>query len=357
MATVFLVDLESIDTRYTSEWKVYLPELLRLRGHHVQVISGTEDIPSATTPGAFLNFGGTNVYKSTQVEKISRLFCSGSITTGDHFLFADAWHPGIINLKYMSQLLGIPVKIHALWHAGSYDPADFLGRLVGNTPWVRHAEKSFYHAVDYNYFATDFHIQMFGKNLLDWPQEMRSTNYRAHNIVRTGWPMEYMPKILEPHRNKAKRDLIVFPHRIAPEKQVAIFRDLSKQLLEFDFVVCQDSKLTKAEYHDLLSQAKIVFSCSLQETLGIGCYEGALLGAIPMVPSRLSYEEMYFQNFQYPSVWTQNWDTYLIHRSDLCREILKFMNNYEHYTDMVKAQADRLTNNFFSCTALLNNIQ
>jgi hypothetical protein len=95
----------------------------------------------------------------------------------------------------------------------------------------------------------------------------------------------------------------------------------------------------------------------LQETLGIGCYEGALLGAIPMVPSRLSYEEMYFQNFQYPSVWTQNWDTYLIHRSDLCREILKFMNNYEHYTDMVKAQADRLTNNFFSCTALLNNIQ
>ena len=61
----------------------------------------------------------------------------------------------------LAQSLNVPVKIHALWHAGSYDPHDFLGRLIGDAPWVRHAEKSFFHAVDYNYFATDFHIDMF----------------------------------------------------------------------------------------------------------------------------------------------------------------------------------------------------
>ena len=165
--TVFLVDLESVPTRYTCEWKTHLPNLLQKAGHNVQVISGPEDIPQATTPGAFLNFGGTNIYKSRQVEEISRLFCAGSISPGDHFIFTDAWHPGIINLKYMSELLGIPVTTHGLWHAGSYDPQDFLGRLIGDKPWVRHAEKSFFFSYDHNYFATKFHIDMFARNLFD----------------------------------------------------------------------------------------------------------------------------------------------------------------------------------------------
>ena len=101
MSNVFLVDLESVETRYTGQWKTHVPELLRKAGHNVQVISGPTDIPSATTPGAFLNFGGTNIYKSAQVEQMGRLFCSGAVSPGDHFLFTDAWHPGIINLKYM----------------------------------------------------------------------------------------------------------------------------------------------------------------------------------------------------------------------------------------------------------------
>jgi len=166
MANVFLVDLEAVETRYTGQWKTHIPKLLKDQGHNVKVIEGPTDIPTATTPGAFLNFGGTNIYKSRQVEEFSRLFTNGSVKSGDHFIFTDAWHPGIINLKYMSELLGIKVVIHALWHAGSYDPADFLGRLIGNAPWVRHSEVAFFEAVDHNYFATDFHINMFCENLL-----------------------------------------------------------------------------------------------------------------------------------------------------------------------------------------------
>jgi hypothetical protein len=59
-------------------------------------------------------------------------------------------------------------------------------------------------------------------------------------IVRTGWPMEYMPKVLEPYKNLPKRDLILFPHRIAPEKQVEIFRDLAQTLPQYEWIVCQD---------------------------------------------------------------------------------------------------------------------
>jgi hypothetical protein len=352
--TVFIVDLESVETRYTGQWKRHVPDLLRKEGHDVQVISGPTDIPNATTPGAFLNFGGTNIYKANQVEQMGRLFCSGAVKHGDHFLFTDAWHPGIINLKYMSELLGIPVTTHGLWHAGSYDPQDFLGRLVGAKPWVRHAEKSFFHSFDYNYFATEFHINMFTDHLFH--DTLTPPNYYTNQskIVRTGWPMEYMKDTLENYNTSPKRELILFPHRIAPEKQVEIFRDLATHLPQYEFVVCQDTQLDKHEYHKLLGRAKIVFSANLQETLGISCYEGALVDAIPMVPDRLSYSEMYYEGFKYPSEWTQDWDRYLTHRQELCHHIIVTMTHYEKRLPQLRKQAQDLTERFFSCQTLLD---
>ena len=364
--TIFLIDLEAVETRYTGQWKTHVPNLLRKRGHNVQIISGPEDIPTATTPGAFLNFGGTNIYKASQVEQIGRLFCNGSVYPGDHFIFTDAWHPGIINLKYMSELLGIPVTTHGLWHAGSYDPQDFLGRLVGNKPWVRNAEKSFFHAFDHNYFATDFHIKMFYTNLLnDYPTENpwysehleEILNGEEPKIVRTGWPMEYMHDTLLPYKGMQKRDLILFPHRIAPEKQVEIFRDLAEHLPQYEFVVCQDQQLTKNEYHNLLGEAKMVFSANLQETLGISCYEGAVVDAIPLVPDRLSYTEMYYDTFKYPSEWTESFDSYVKHRPNLCFAIMQHMDNYSTRIPQIHKQAKDLHDTFFSATGLLNNIK
>ena len=363
--TIFLVDLEAVETRYTGEWKHHVPNLLRKAGHNVQIIAGPTDIPTATTPGAFLNFGGTNIYKSAQVEQMGRLFCSGSVQPGDHFLFTDAWHPGIINLKYMSELLGIPVTTHGLWHAGSYDPQDFLGRLVGNKPWVRHAEKSYFWAFDHNYFATEFHVKLFIDELLmdgckeenPWYHEDFEERYDSGKMVRTGWPMEYMEDTLIMYKNMPKRDLILFPHRIAPEKQVEIFRDLAEHLPQYEFVVCQEHQLTKNEYHNLLGEAKMVFSANLQETLGISCYEGAVVDAIPMVPDRLSYTEMYYDAFKYPSVWTNDYDTYTVYRPDLCRAIIEHMDNYSTRIPTIRKQAKDLHEQFFSAISLLNNIK
>jgi len=354
MANVFLVDLESVETRYTGQWKAHVPSLLRKAGHNVQVISGPTDIPASTTPGAFLNFGGTNIYKASQVEQMGRLFCAGTVSPGDHFLFTDAWHPGIINLRYMSELLNIPVKIHALWHAGSYDPQDFLGRLIGDAPWVRHAEKSFYHAIDHNYFATQFHIKLFCETLLGFTPAEKLYDTK---IVRTGWPMEYMVDTLTPYKGMDKRNLILFPHRLAPEKQVEIFRDLKEHLPQYEFVICQEQELTKNEYHNLLGEAKMVFSANLQETLGISWYEGAIVDAIPMMPDRLSYSEMAYATFKYPSEWTESYTAYTEHRQELCAKIIQYMDNYEKFLPTLRKQTQDLTTNFFSANGLLENIK
>lgn len=353
--TIYLIDLEPVETRYTAQWKTHLPKLLAAHGHEVEVISGPSDIPTATTPGAFLNFGGTNVYKANQVEQMGRLFCAGSVKSGDHFLFTDAWHPGIINLKYMSELLGVPVTIHALWHAGSYDPQDFLGRLIGDARWVRDAERSFFGAVDHNYFATQFHIDMFCDVFMDlWAKESCTKHGK---IVRTGWPMEYMEDTLSMYKHMPKRDLILFPHRIAPEKQVEIFRDLKEHLPKYEFIVCQDQQLSKNEYHNLLGEAKLIFSANLQETLGISWYEGAVVDAIPMVPDRLSYSEMALEEFTYPSEWTESYSSYIKHRSLVIDKIIHYIENYEKFLPGLNKQVQLLKENYFSCTNLLKNLQ
>ena len=82
---LYLIDLEPVDTRYTSQWKTYLPQQLEAAGIRNTVISGG-NIAQTLTPGAFLNFSATNSYKSNQLLKISNLFLNNQIKDGDYFL-------------------------------------------------------------------------------------------------------------------------------------------------------------------------------------------------------------------------------------------------------------------------------
>jgi glycosyltransferase involved in cell wall biosynthesis len=274
------------------------------------------------------------------------MFCKGQVADGDYFLYTDAWNPTVIQLKYMAELLDVNITIGGLWHAGSYDPQDFLGRLIGDKPWVRHAEQSMYECYDDNFFASEFHIDLFAESL----------NIVDDKTHRVGWPMEYLKDSLVQYKGMQKRNLILFPHRVAPEKQVDIFRDLAERLPQYEFVVCQDQELTKNEYHNLLGEAKIVFSANLQETLGISWYEGALVDTIPMMPDRLSYSEMALPEFKYPSVWTENFDAYLHNKDKVIRQIVNYMENYEYLLPSISKQVTKLNKEFFSGTELYKAI-
>jgi hypothetical protein len=168
--------------------------------------------------------------------------------------------------------------------------------------------------------------------------------------------MEYMNDTLTMYKGMPKRDLILFPHRIAPEKQVEIFRDLKEQLPQYEFVVCQEQQLTKNEYHNILGRAKLVFSANLQETLGISWYEGALVNAIPMVPDRLSYSEMALPEFKYPSTWTEDFASYRQHRVLVVDRIIEYMENYESFLPSLNKQVTKLKKEFFSGKTLYEAI-
>ena len=362
--TIWIFSIEPIETRYTKQWQEHIPKLFTKNlgdKFNVVQVDGVQK-NSQLTPGAFLNFSDTNYWKSSQLCNFLEHHNNGETTTNDHILFTDAWNPTVIQIKYMKELLGFNWKLHGLFHAGSYDPEDFLGRLVGDAPWVRFAEKSFYTAYDHNYFATDFHIELFTKNLLGnhtaTADFMKSSPTKK--IVRSGWPMEYMQETLAPYKSLKKRDLILFPHRLAPEKQVEIFRDLAKQLPQYEFIVCQETQLSKHEYHTLLGEAKIVFSANLQETLGIStCAEAPLLNSVPLAPDRLSYSEIFknHRNFLYPSKWTLNWDMYQIHKAQLVEKVIFSMENYEKLLPVILDYNSTSYLNYFTARSLMDNIK
>ena len=293
------------------------------------------------TPGAFFDFAETNAYKANQVCDFVAQIKTGKVKPGDRLLFTDAWHPGVIQCRYMSDLLGLELSIHVMWHAGSYDRNDFLGRRVKNKGWSYNFERSVFEAADLNYFATNYHWELFRRKL-------RITKIKKHRLV--GWPMEYLPRLLTPYREVPKKDIIFFPHRIAPEKRPNILRGLQSRFPLFRLVFAQNQLLTKKQYHDQLGEAKCVFSASAQETLGIGTYEGLLCGAIPIVPDRLSYPEMYGSNWCYPSNWTKKSQQIGVQKRLLAEFIRKQIANRK--PEQLVDKADKVGKQFFDGGAL-----
>lgn len=320
MPTLWIFDIEPHEQRYTGEWQTYLPQQLESYCQDnnkddwkVQVLP-TISTSGKLFNGAFLNFAETNAYKSFQVAAFATEVEKRNVKKGDRLLFTDAWHPGVVQCRYMASLLRLDITIDVMWHAGSYDKNDLLAQSNrSNNNWSYAFEKAVFEASDRNYFATDYHMQLFKR-------EIKPEKTRTAKVV--GWPMEYLMNVLKDRYLYTPKNVILFPHRMSVEKQSFVLKELVQKLSNYKVIFAQETKLTKREYHDLLSRSLVCFSASKQETLGIGTYEAMLCGAIPIVPSRLSYSEIY-KGSCYPSSWTQNLPNAKLHLDKLASFIKK----------------------------------
>ena len=349
--TIYIICLEPIDQRYTRQWYDNIPVIIEQdiveRGLDYQVVTidGEDFAPEQRTAGAFLDFGATNVYKATQAAEVSRLFSNGKVKAGDKFLITDAWNFIITPIKYMSNLLDIPVEIHSIWHAGAYDPSDILGYKMSK-PWPWLQEQSWFMCSDYNYYASESHRQMFLKNL-DIPEKYE------HRAIRSGQPHELIVPPLLARQAVAKTDRVMWPHRYTADKQPEIAEDLAA---DFNMVITQKMNLEKSAYYDVMAGSKVIFSCALHENLGISVMEAVLTGAIPVVPDRCSYAEMYLPEFKYPSEWTTDFESFQKHRDELVAFINDKIDNYESYEVLVKQQQEILIKDFLNCSIMIKKL-
>ena len=134
-------------------------------------------------------------------------------------------------------------------------------------------------------------------------------------------------------KNKNRKNLIIFTHRLSRDKQPQIAVQLRKMLPNYEFIYTHKRNLPKDKYYDLLSQSKLVYSCADHENLGIGMMEGALCGCVPLVPDRLSYSEIFDDTFKYETVWTDTWTHFLYERYQIkmAEKIVYMMENYEMF--------------------------
>jgi hypothetical protein len=348
MKTLYIVPIEPIDQRYTKQWYENIPRLfgrriadLKTSPWQVITIDGRQP-RTGTTTGAFLDFGVTNIYKATQVEDIAARFSRGEVKPGDVFLITDAWNFAITAIRYMSDLLDIPVEIHGIWHAGAYDPTDILGMKMGKG-WSSSQERAWYYACDYNWYATDFHRNMFVENLIVTPGK----------ALRSGQPHDPVVQQLTAYQNNDKHNVVMWPHRYNADKQPEIAEDLSKDL---NIMITQKMKLDKEAYYQTMGQAAAIFSCALHENLGISVMEGTLAGAIPVVPDRASYHEMYLPEFKYPSHWTSSWDNYVSNRDNVRNFIHDRIHNREKYLPALAQQQEILINNYMTANIMFDKI-
>ena len=346
---IWIFGLEPLDSRYTAQWHVNIPEILTKAAgskFNVRQIDGIQRAAKVTS-GAFLNFTDTNYWKSTQLCNFIDEFDNGNVTVNDKFLFTDAWNPCITQVAYMRDLLDQKWQLHGIWHAGAYDPTDILGYKM-QKPWPWQAESSWYHSLDFNYYASDFHKDMFIANLNIGPEEQ----YRA---IRSGQPHGMIVDAMEHYRNvvKSSKDLVMWPHRYNADKQPDIAEDLAK---DFNMVITQKLNLNKAEYYKKFSESKVIFSCALHENLGISIMEGVLAGVIPVLPDRCSYKEMYLPEFKYPSEWTQDFESYQNNRVALTEFINDRIVNREKYLDALEKQRQILIKDYLNAGIMVENI-
>ena len=307
MNKIFAVPLEIFEERYTKQWSSWFVREFNNMNLDFEMVVG-ECLTSKIETGSFLDICGTNYYKASQLMLLTKYLYEKKIQEGDCIFFFDLWFPGIEMLQYIRQGMDINFKICGILHAGTYDPYDFLSKQ-GMGVWGKQIEESWFSFIDKIFVATQFHKQL----ILD----KRACENKK--IVVTGLPI-YFNEIKGSNINQ-KDDIVVFPHRLDPEKNPQEFDKLKNRFPKWDFVKTKQICQTKEEYYDLLSQSKIVVSFSDQETWGIAQQEAVANKCFPVVPNRLSYVEMYPKIFRY--------DSFL----ECCEIIQKIMNCPKKYEE------------------------
>lgn len=313
MAKVILVPLELFEERYTSQWYNWFIRFVHEQRIPYAVAMGTP-LSDKIREGRFLDVISTNHYKATQTAKIMEFFNQNRVKDNDWFFFFDLWHPGLESLAYVKQALGKKFKIAGILHAGTYDPYDFLTQCYMEK-WGKYSESSWLTFVDKIFVATNFHKNMLVNARRSFVPDLED------KIVVTGLPI--YPEFVE---EVEKENIVVFPHRVDPEKNPKVFlhlaMELKREFPDWQFLFTKTECKTKEEYYHLLNKSKISVSCASQETWGIAMIESVMCNCLPLVPDKLSYSELYSLIFKYQD------------DRELAKKLWKRIVHYDWYMEM-----------------------
>lgn len=295
--------IEPLEERYSAQMLVWVERAFREIGVIYQTLLPKSNYKNIRH-GQWLDTYGTTHYRSEQMKLVVKLFEQGKVKDDAVFVIGDVWYPGIEAIKLMADLSGLKHVRVVGWHyAGTADPADLLAHELGG--WGMEWENWLVnHYLDAICVGSQFHAKLLHAAFV-----ARGKVYP----VGLAWRPVDVIKSVE-GKNIEKQRIVVFPHRIAPEKNPQAFYELAKLFgsTSWDFVVstnnpnvarqveqdpaaqyvrvaCHD---TKQQYYEFLASCSIYYSAATQETFGYALHEAIALGLSVVAPERCSYPEM-----------------------------------------------------------------
>jgi len=312
---LIFVPIEPLAERYTESWYKNLPPLFEHYGFHVTTVDGIP-LENEVKVGTFLDINSTTHYKFTQLQKISQMFHRSQIKHGCVFFFADTEFWGIESIRLLAQLNKIEVFITSFCHAASYTKEDAFA--VAHY-YQRYTEVGWFACQDLVFVGSHYHKQQIikerlrpygAKHLEDKIQVTRNPifldDYKDAFVDK--WGERKQKKVLLTNRfDKEKR----------PNETLQLFKKLKLRLPDWEFVVTTGRStfrgtedtflartlaengvitikagLTKAQYHQELSEAAIVVTHSIEENYGYCIVEAQLLGCQVVARSGMSHDEL-----------------------------------------------------------------
>jgi len=231
-------------------------------------------------------------YLIDQVNTLKKLLSMNKV---EKILFLDFFNLGFDLLKYKHEQDEKNVKYGALMHGGT-----FFDKDIYNQNWMKNYESAWFELYDVLYMPSSY-----GKS------NVPKTYQEKVKVIP--WGLDTSKVISS---NDKKYD-VVFPHRLSPDKGIEDFISLVKDLKEVNFLVASPKSKetllhnkyfnllldqpnvdftfgeTKDKHKKTLSQAKIILSCSKQETFGYAVMNSVLSGCIPVLPNSECYPEFF----------------------------------------------------------------
>lgn len=251
---------------------------------------------------------------------LSVLEVCNQVEDGDVIYFNDGWNPAIPLLKSHLFFCGMKsVKLVGLFHSSVETPGDLF--FDGGT-WIRSLENTIIDCLDTLFVATNYGID----KLSHYPA------YKPEKVVVSSLPI-ITPMDTNCDMRSTVKDptkiVVGFTHRWAEDKRPQDFIELARKinqdpnnshicfmvlhpvpLVEDDlykdaidagikFVLCP----TKSDYWSNVALFTHIFSSATLETFGYSIMDAVQLGAIPILPKRAVYPELYPEPFIYNDLY------------------------------------------------------
>ena len=322
MRKLFYFGLEPLKARYTYQLsKEWMPATFEPYADQLEFIDieGDFDPDQQIKIGAVLDAVGRGKFAMSQCANFLDMLNRGEVKDGDIIFLQDYWHPGIESILYAIDLYGIDLKFYSMLHAQSVDEYDFTYPMKN---WMRGFELGLDKRMTGIFVGSTIHKEQLRQAGFEAPIHVVSLPLHAEMALDKN--PKYNP--LDQRQNT-----VVYSSRLDKEKNPFFMLEVAEAFLadnpdwtwhvttsgkEFKSslpgvlgamhelekreprFVCMHN-LTKQEYYEQLSTARIQFNSALQDYVSWTVLEATLFGCDVVYPNFRSFPEFIPQDKLY----------------------------------------------------------